>query len=141
MDFRHLLGLHDGSRTDYYVVCNLDPPTCQLIGAHTSSIFLSYETIQKQIKSHPEMTLNHYRALRPCLKFGEYWHIAEQSLAVFFVDTYLFGTNFRAILKSAACGTEIFLTSFHMVRDSKIRQHRRSLIRNKKAQIKPHAEI
>lgn len=140
MNLDHIIKLHLGERTDYYSAGQVDDVLARAIGASSGEVLLSHHTIQKQIKNHPEIALDHYQALRPCIGLGEAWHIGDRKMALILVDTVLFSANFRAILKATKSGGEIFVISFHQMRDSKIRQFRRSLIRKNCLLLREHAE-
>lgn len=123
--FNHLVGLHTGSNRDHMHICAIDPELSRAIGSRSNLVMLSHYTIQKQIRRHPEVQLDHYRVLRPAVALGEWWQDTDHCAVVLFVDTVLYDTNFRVAVKSTSDGNELFVSSFHLLRDKKLNRERR----------------
>jgi hypothetical protein len=137
LDFEHLLGLHTGERQDYLPICRIDLLVAAARGATTDIVFLSRQTIQKQLSHHKELPISAYRALAACLAFGEYRQDTPRTAVVLFVDTVLTDSYYRAAIKATEAGDEIFLTSFLPVRTRAYRAE----LRKPHPVLRPHLEI
>jgi len=127
MDFKHLLGLHTGSRTDTMVVCHVDPVVSVYLGCRSNKVLLSYETVQKQLAHHPELPISHYQIVHSALRLGAFHRCNKRPRAavVLYVDTRQFHTVFRLYVKGTACGREIYLVSLTRINDRVYRKELR----------------
>lgn len=125
MDFGHLVGLLLDERHDPMKVGEVDAEIAAALGASTTDVLMSWATIDKQRRRHPELDAEHYRAIPMALALGEYRIEAVLKMAVLYTDVVAFNANFRVCIKATALGDEIWMTSFHKLRDRKLKQMRR----------------
>lgn len=125
MDFEHLLGLHTGLRREPLPIADIDPFIAQALGARTRRVLLSAETIQKQLRRHPDLPISAYRCAKPCLNRGSYRQDSPRSAVVLYTDQSIFGVHFRAYIKATQAGHELYLVSFLMMRERDLRRELR----------------
>ncbi|MFD0935671.1 hypothetical protein [Methylobacterium trifolii] len=125
MDFEHLLGLHTGTHQEPLPIADIDPIVARALGAHVRRVFLSAETVRKQLAHHRALPISAYRCAKVCLVRGEYRQDGPRSAVVLFTDTVWFGTHFRAYVKATRAGDELYLASFLMMRDRDLRREQR----------------
>jgi len=116
MNFNHFLGLYREERIDRVIVYNVEPIIAHALGARVLRVYLSAETLRKQRLRHPDLTVDHYRSLRPTLAFGEYRQESPRTAMVLFLDTKLNDWGFRAHVKSTRNGRELYVDSFCLMR-------------------------
>lgn len=137
MNFNHFRGLYDGLRIDPVIVCNIERPLADVLGARATRVFLSPETLEKQKVRHPDLELEDYRVLRPAILVGEVRQDGEGRAVVLYVDRYLLGYGVRAYLKVTNDGRRIYAKSFCRLNEKK---YRRELAKPLPI-IRPHGQI
>ena len=137
MNFTHFRGLYDGLRIDPVIVCNIERPLADALGARVTRILLSPETLEKQKIRHPDLAVDDYVALRPAILFGEVRQDGGGRAVVLYVDRYLLGYGVRAYLKVTDNGRRIYATSFCRLNEKK---YRRELAKPLPI-IRPHGQI
>lgn len=125
MDFEHLLGLHTGLRREPLTIADIDPFIARALGARTCRVFLSAETIRKQLRRHADLPISAYRCAGPCLRRGSYRQDSPRSAVVLYTDQSTFGAHFRAYIKATQAGHELYLVSFLMMRERDLRRELR----------------
>lgn len=125
MDFEHLLGLHTGLRREPLPIADIDPRIAQALGARTRCVFLSAETIQKQLRRHADLPISAYRCAGPCLRRGSYRQDSPRSAVVLYTDRSIFGAHFRAYIKATQAGHELYLVSFLIMRERDLQRELR----------------
>src|SRR5690348_3605914 len=86
------------------------------LGAITYTVHLSPETIRKQRQNHPELSPEHYQMAPIALRFGAAFPDRHRSVVILYEDRHIFDVTFKLALKTTVCGTELYLTSFHIMR-------------------------
>jgi hypothetical protein len=124
MHFPHLTGLFQEARIDDCIVCHIDQAIAQKLGARRGKVLISHDTMRKQARKHPDLTLDHYRALPMALERGEYRWAPPKSAIVIFVDEHCFNTTFRACVKATRDG-RLYVVSFNRMRDRHAAKERR----------------
>jgi hypothetical protein len=125
MDFEHLLGLHTGTRSDPLPVAEIDPTVADRLGSRTRLVFLSAETVRKQLRHHRELPISVYRWVAPTLAWGSYRQDGPRTALVLHTDAVGTGHHFRAYLKATQAGHELYLASFLMMRERDLRRELR----------------
>ena len=100
MNFNHFRGLYDGLRIDPVIVCNIERPLADVLGARVTRVLLSPETLEKQKIRHPDLKADDYVALRPAILFGEVRQDGDGRAVVLYVDRYWWDTAFGPISRS-----------------------------------------
>jgi len=116
MNPRYVQALYEGKRRAPVRVGDLDYALCREIGATRAAVWLSYETMSKQLVRHPELGSDHYLVAPLALTYGAVFRDVGQSLMILYEDTCVFGVTFKLALKATKAGDEIFLTSLHQMR-------------------------
>jgi hypothetical protein len=124
MNLKHLQGLYDGTRHDPLIVCHIDQPTATTLGATRGRVLLTDRTMRKQVRKHDDLTLDHYRVLPVALMQGEYRRAEPNGAVVIFVDTVMFGCNFRAYVRTYE-HAKLYVVSFNLLRDRHMAKERR----------------
>lgn len=106
-------------------IAEIDPFVARALGSQTRQVFLSAETIRKQLRHHKELPISVYRCVAPCLASGSYRQDGPRSAIVLFTDVALFGAHFRAYIKATRAGHELYLASFLMMRERDLRRELR----------------
>jgi hypothetical protein len=138
MDFGHLTGLHLSERDDPLTVCTLRSDISAALGANTLRVTLSYATLQKQQKSHPDLLLDYYRVLPPALRMGAFYQDDRRTAVVFYTDVHQFSANFRVAIKATARGDELYVLSFFKLRDADLKAQIRKMKRLGHPCLKEH---
>jgi hypothetical protein len=125
MDFDHLLGLHMGTRSDPMLIADVEPAIAQSIGSKTQQVFLSAQTVMKQLRHHRELPISIYRWVAPTLRKGSYLQDGPRTTIVLYTDRDNTGYNFRAYLKTTQTGHELYLASFLKMRERDLRRELR----------------
>lgn len=112
MNAAHFQGLYDGHRIDPVIVCHIERPLADALGARVTRVFLSADTLEKQATRHPDLCADDYRALRPAIVYGECRQDGPRSGVILFVDRHLIGFGVRVYLKVTENGREIYANSF-----------------------------
>ena len=102
-----------GSR---FVVAALDEDLKRRLGAKQKAVLLSDETLAKQSKHHPELTLAEYRLLPEMIAKGKAIKFAEQNIHFYTIHDRLY----RAVVKTTEKRHENYLTTFHISRDKQL---------------------
>lgn len=89
MNLSHLKGLYEGARHDPLIVCHVDQAIAAALGATRGRVLLTDGTMRKQIRKHPDLTLEHYGVLPAALARGEYRQDKPDGAIVIYVDTFL----------------------------------------------------
>jgi hypothetical protein len=118
MDFGHLTGLLLGERDDPLTVCTLQSEIAAALGASAQRVTLSYATLQKQRRNHPDLRVEYYRVLPAALRMGAFYRDSPRTAVVFYTDVHEFAANFRIAIKATTRGDELYVLSFFKVRDS-----------------------
>lgn len=105
-------------------VAEISPPAAQALKVDNTVVLLSAETGVKQAR-HPEATAYHYGKLFELLQDAE--AIVEQDTVSFIVDVD--GEPWRAVVKRTRSRAELYLTSYHRIRDRDIVRLRRRAAR------------
>ena len=102
-----------GSR---FVIAALDEGLKRRLGAKQKAVLLSDETLAKQRKHHPELTLAEYRLLPRMIAKGKAIKFAEQNIHFYTIH----GRLHRAVMKTTEKRHENYLTTFHISRDKQL---------------------
>lgn len=113
MNFAHFEGLYRGDRYDPVFVCSIDPIVAQAIGATVMRVALSLDTVNKQKEHHPDLRLEDYKGLLPTLCYGEFRADGPTGAVVLYEGYRAHRGLFRAFVKSAKAGRELYVTSFN----------------------------
>lgn len=92
----------------------VDAELAAAIGARVREVRLSSDSMKKQRERHPELTVDEYRLLPEITKSGRV--IQDKENVLMFIKR--FGKWYRATVKSTSDGQELFLVSFHHLRES-----------------------
>jgi hypothetical protein len=125
MDYGHFLGLYLDERYDALTICHVDLGVARALGATTSRVMLSYETVMKQRMRHRDLRPDDYRVLRMALLDGEYRRQEANKAVVLYVDALLTDYNVRACVKATRDGSELYLVSFCLMRRKSYQQELR----------------
>ncbi len=96
-----------------FPVAVLEPDFQEAIGSKSQTVYLSGETMAKQLQHHPELALKEYQAL-PQIISGDAVAILQKGDQKL-IFTKQAGRYYSAVLKSAPDG--LFLVTFHRVSD------------------------
>lgn len=124
MNPKHLVALFRQERIDPVLICHLTTELAGRLGARRSRVFLSRETMDKQLDHHPDLDVEHYFLLKPALLQGEYRQDTPRSAMVVFTDTVWTGCSYRAAIKATQAG--LFCVSFNKLRDRHLARALRS---------------
>lgn len=133
MDIGHLVGLMLDEHREPLRVCALDADVSSALGSIATDVLLSFETIQKQMQNHSDLTPEDYKALPLAIRFGEIRMQEERRALILYTDIVL-NMNFRSVLKATKCGREVYCVSFNKLRD----RHLKKDLRKPYAIIRPH---
>jgi len=103
-DFETFLGgTVNGTFPVGYVEANL----AKAIGASVRRVDISRDTVQKQMRKHPELTAAEYRILPDIMAYGRVVQDGTNHLAMHYLD----GRLYYAVIKSTGSGKAMFLSS------------------------------
>ena len=109
-----------GSR---FVVAALDEDLKRRLGAKQKAVLLSDETLAKQKKHHPELTLVEYRLLPKTINAGMV--IKEPGRRLVFFESKSMGKLYMAVMKTTENSNENYLTSFRQTTDKDMQRKKR----------------
>lgn len=124
MNFAHFEGVFTNARRDPVIVCHIPNALAAMLGARRGRVLLSHDTMEKQHRHHPDLTLDDYRVLEATLMMGEYRQDTPCSAMVTYTDTVYLDRNYRAALKATTDG-RLYCVSFNRLRDRDLRTARR----------------
>ena len=115
-----------GSR---FVIAALDEDLQRRLGARQKAVLLGDETLAKQRKHHPELTLAEYRLLPEIINTGMV--IKEPDQRLLFFESKSTGKLYMAVIKTTENGAENYLTSFRRttVKDMRRKERQGRVIR------------
>lgn len=100
----------------------LGPELHGAIGATTRHVLLSPETMAKQRRNHPDITLDHYLVLPVALRQAAVLQDTARSLVLVHEDSVRHMTHFKVAIKATACGREMYVVSFHCLRPREVQR-------------------
>lgn len=110
-----------GAAKGAYPVAVIDRSYQALIGASSQTVLLSDDTLSKQVQQHPEIRLSEY-ALLPNVVESAQLVVKSGDERLLFVRK---GKEiYRAVVKAAAEGRELYLVSYHKVNERTAKQAR-----------------
>ena len=121
MDISALDLILKGQRREHLHVGEIDLRLAKIIGANITSVHLSLETATKQIRKHPELTLEHYKMIEMAFEFGFVVCDRDRHLCFVYEDEIVFNYKFYAVVKATKPGDELFLQSFRRLEPRKYR--------------------
>ena len=117
MDIDHLRALLSGERVEPIAVAAIhNPALAEVIGAaDRHAVLLSRDTIVKEKVRHPDIDFEQYCVLPDVVRFGLV--VQEYSQQLVFCYEHHSGRRYRAMVKATLAGHELYVTSFHRMRD------------------------
>ncbi len=98
-----------------FPIAALDPEHMKTIGAKSQTVYLSGETMAKNLKNHPELSLKEYQKLPGIISSGAQVILQQGDRKLIFVKVD--GRYYNAVLKAAKSGEPLFLLSLRRVDD------------------------
>lgn len=98
----------------------LRPDFAKAINCDRCIVYLSWATIQKQKKRHPEITIDDYLLIPTVLNNGLILQESPKSLLVAGYDLAPDRRYFRASIKSDWLRDGLYLQSFHILSENKV---------------------
>lgn len=106
-------------------VGRIDPAFSAHIGARTGQVWLSYASAAHVLTEHGEIKFEHLLMLPIAIKFGALLLSQHRKIFVQYTDEAIFGSGFRATVKTTGDGQEMYVASFHKERASETRRYRK----------------
>lgn len=116
--------LASGDELTQVPVMVLDRQLQDAIGAQAQVVVMSGQTYAKQRRNHPELTRSDYSVLA---LMAEDPDIVFQSADLKIALIWYRGVPYRAVVKAADDGRQLFLVSFHRIRQSQVSELRAKL--------------
>ena len=116
-----------------YVIGNLEDDLAEILGVHCREILFSDQSLQKNLRHHPELNNNDYLNLLRFVGIGEF--IAQEGEKFIVVKEWN-GTLYHYVLKRTKSKKAIFLVSFRKTKRSDVERLRRKEKRKKIVIIK-----
>lgn len=91
-----------------YPIAALDSNLKSILKADQNAVLLSEQTLVKQLKNHPDLTLAEYRLLPDIINRGEVIQESGQNLIFYHAG----GKLYKAVVKATRDGSELYLTTF-----------------------------
>jgi len=105
-----------------YVVCNLPERIQKTLGAETESLWFSTDTLAKQLKHHPELTIKEYVSVFGKLTDCEEIYKSKYGRIALIVKD---GHHYAALLKTTNNKLENYLVSLHRLDADSLREFRK----------------
>ena len=103
----------EGKAGGDFPVAVLDPEFMKTIGSKSQAVYLSGETMAKNLENHPDLTLKEYQSLPDIISQDAEVVLQQGDRRLIFVKKK--GRFYNAVLKTANDGNELFLLSFRRV--------------------------
>lgn len=103
-DFETFVG---GTVNGTFPVGYVEADLARAIGAKVRRVDISRDTVQKQMRTHPELTVAEYRLLPDIMAYGRVVKDGRNHLAMHYLD----GRLYYAVIKSTGSGKAMFLSS------------------------------
>lgn len=104
----------------YFAVGIVDERISQALKAETSVCCLSDETLLKNKKHHPDLTIDDYKLMNRVL--GNYDILVQDTAKSVVAVKKVAGKNYWLAVKVTRKGNEIFTTTFHLAEDRQLRK-------------------
>ncbi len=89
-----------------------------MIGARTHTVRLSAETMQKQLKVHPELALEEYRFVQQAIERG--LRIQDGSSLIYLLEL----DGYVTVVKTTGSGKAVFMSSFRRLSSDQVKRDR-----------------
>lgn len=120
-----LFKILNGGLTQNIRIGNIEKSLAREIGAHTTTVWLTPATAQKQRYKHDDVILYHYGLIGNAFQDG--WAINDRPRHILFVyeDKTVYPGFWKAVVKANKAGDELFLSTFHKLETRRFRANRR----------------
>ena len=127
MDLNDLLRLLESRTGPAVVVCEMEIFIARLLGANTTEVMISKETVIKQAEHHPDIKAEHYEMLPDAVTRGllVHEHTGPGRFTICYENMTAPGKRFKVTGKCTKDGKEIYVTGFHRVK----KRYTRSVLR------------
>jgi hypothetical protein len=123
---REYFRLATQERAEPVHVCNLSAAHASSIGATVTHVWLSLYSVGKQFVRHSDLLPHHYEMIPYIIENGEVIAANDNKALHFVLDARLeVEYRLKVTIKATADGRELFLTSFHKLRENDYRRLRK----------------
>lgn len=100
---------HGRTKREEYPIAALSEADMRLLGAQSSTVWLSRESLNTHLAKHPEVGMMDYQRIPDIIRLGEIYQQGNKRFALLYAD----GVLYRAAIKITADGSKVyFLTLF-----------------------------
>ena len=110
-------------RQHHIRICLIGQDLAAAMGAKTCQVFLSKDTLMKQLDKHPDIRTRHYAWLPEIIRDGMVIqeHRRRDRLSICYEHPSDPGKRFRTVIKSTVNGAEVYVSSFHRTKPGQTR--------------------
>lgn len=103
-----------------FALAHLEQSTAIRLGARTQLVALSEDTLKKQLREHPEVTLKEYAQVQDIVDRGREIIDAKDGSLIYVLEE----RGYVAVIKATKTGKAIFMTSFRRLSSDEVRRDR-----------------
>jgi hypothetical protein len=107
------------------LVCSIEPALSRLIRATHPRVLISWATIEKQKREHPELRSHEYEVLPHLIETGLVVQDTGLTLVIAQSHPVNYSPIYKTVIKATTMGDAIYISSFHRIEPRKIRNIRR----------------
>lgn len=117
--------LYGWSRKNPVLICCADPILAEVLNVTHPNVLLSWPTVQKQKKRHPEIKNHEYEIIPHLIETGLVIQDTHLSLIISQAHPVNLTPIYKVVLKATMLGDAIFVSSFHRISPRKLKRIRR----------------